>query len=726
MSSMEVPMHIRSSVTVSAATLALVASVACGDSFHDTQPTGTGGSAGTVQDASPGDDASGSGGASETGGSSGAGGAVATGGTSGGETGGAGTGGSGGGCAGATADCDNDPGNGCETAIDTVDNCGSCGAVCPSADHATATCESAKCGLQCMPGYGDCDNDPGNGCETAIDTVDNCGSCGAACPSADHATATCENATCGLQCTAGYGDCDNDPGNGCETAIDSVDNCGACGTVCSAAQHATATCEGGTQCGYACETSYLDCDQVSSNGCEVNKQSDVSNCGACGNKCTAPSNATAKCTSGACGFTCKTGFGNCNNQTVDGCEVDLTKTVEHCGACGQACPTPSNATPTCQASTCGFTCNAGYDDCDHNAGTGCEKQVLGTDIHNCGACGKECGTANGTPKCTAGVCSITCSSGYDDCNGKNADGCEVNLKTDAHNCGSCGHDCGGGSCSNGYCTAWLLAQETDAPRRITQYGDTVYWTLSDAIRRVSKSGGAVTSVQTGLTNAVDLAADATMVYWIETGSPGKVRKSLRTGGTITDVAKDVVLPRAIAVDDSFVYWATDTEVWKRGKSALIPVNLVTGASALYALHVGSGRVYFSSFAADGYIRYVPTTGGAVKDVVLHQNAVWEFGLDANGGVYFSPNSGKLLRVSSPGSSPVELATGLTPTVMAFAVDGSSVFVAEPAGKVLAQYPINGGAGVVRFTGDAPLDVTADDTTVYFIASGKKSIYAMVK
>ena len=665
-------MHIRSSATVSAATIALVALVACGDSFHDTQPTGTGGSAGTVEDASPG-----AGGSVATGGTSGGetGGAAGSAGTGGSETGGAATGGSGGGCVGATADCDNDPGNGCETPIDTPDNCGSCDVACPTADHATATCENATCGLQCMPGYGDCDNDPGNGCE--------------------------EPTT-------------------------SVDNCGACGTVCSAAPHATATCEGGTQCGYACETNYLDCDQASSNGCEVNKQSDVSNCGACGNKCTAPSNSTAKCTNGACGFTCKTGFGNCNNQTVDGCEVDVTKTVDHCGACGQACPTPSNATPTCQASTCGFTCKAGYDDCDHNAATGCEKQVLGTDVHNCGACGKECGTAHGTPKCTAGVCSITCSSGYDDCNGTNADGCEVNLKTDARNCGRCGHDCGGGTCSNGYCTAWLLAQETSTPKRIAQYGNTVYWTLTNAIRRVPKSGGTVSSVQTGLKYAWDLAVDASAIYWIEGGATGKVVKYNLFGGTTSNVATNVASLQAVEVDDTFVYWATSTEVWKKGKSSLIATNLVTNASDLMAMHVGSGRVYFSSFDPDGYIRYVPTTGGAVKDVALHQSSVVEFGLDASGGVYFSPSSGKLLYVSSTGSTTSQVATGLTPYVTAFAVDDSNVFVAEPASKVLAQYPINGGAGVVRFTGDMPTDVTADDTTIYFIDGGKKSIYAMVK
>jgi hypothetical protein len=50
-------------------------------------------------------------------------------------------------------------------------------------------------------------------------------------------------------------------------------------------------------------------------------------CGACGNNCTAlPSITSATCSSGACVIGgCQPGFGNCDGQSVDGCEVSQIK-----------------------------------------------------------------------------------------------------------------------------------------------------------------------------------------------------------------------------------------------------------------------------------------------------------------------------------------------------------------------------------------------------------------
>jgi hypothetical protein len=50
----------------------------------------------------------------------------------------------------------------------------------------------------------------------------------------------------------------------------------------------------------------------------------IDNCGACGNNCTQPPNAVRNtCARGFCSttFFCLLGFGNCNDDTTDGCEV---------------------------------------------------------------------------------------------------------------------------------------------------------------------------------------------------------------------------------------------------------------------------------------------------------------------------------------------------------------------------------------------------------------------
>ena len=52
-----------------------------------------------------------------------------------------------------------------------------------------------------------------------------------------------------------------------------------------------------------------------------------------------------------CNVACNTGFGNCNNDPADGCEVDTTSSPGACGACGQECLF-DNAQALCVNSNC--------------------------------------------------------------------------------------------------------------------------------------------------------------------------------------------------------------------------------------------------------------------------------------------------------------------------------------------------------------------------------------
>lgn len=364
------------------------------------------------------------------------------------------------GCPAGRGDCDDDPSNGCEVDLQgDLANCGACAAACGSA-NASAACDAGTCQIACDAGFGNCDGSAANGCETdLLADPASCSACGAACD-ATNGTASCSAGACGIGCSAGFADCDGDPANGCEVDLSTnAGHCGACGTVCGSVNGA-GTCSAGL-CVTSCDPGFASCDGSAANGCEVTLASDLANCGACGTTCSS-AGGTAACNAGACQIACSAGFADCDGSAATGCEVNLGGDPANCGACGTTC-NGTNGTATCSGSACGVTCNAGFGDCDGSAANGCEVSTA-TDVANCGACGTTCSSTNGTPSCDRGACAIQCSPGFANCDGGAGNGCEVNLQADLANCGACANacgtanatpSCGAGSCSLG-CNAGFL------------------------------------------------------------------------------------------------------------------------------------------------------------------------------------------------------------------------------------------------------------------------------
>jgi hypothetical protein len=368
-------------------------------------------------------------------------------------------------CLDGKGNCDGNAANGCETNLKTdADHCGACDSPC-NLKHATARCSGGICAVDtCTAPYADCDGDPTNGCETNTGTdSDSCGGCGLACP-AVNGTPSCVASACQISCTDGFADCDDDRSNGCEKKTDSdATNCGACGKVCDAG-NGTPRCNAGV-CGVSdCPAGFGDCDGDPKNGCEVNLTSDASNCKVCGSACVV-ANGTPSCAASACKVgSCDATHADCNGVLKDGCETNVSNDAANCGTCGTVC-TIGNASAKCEAKACKVnTCTPPWADCDGN-GTDCETNTS-SNVSNCGGCGSNglnCNTVygglNASGKCVASGCQLDkCAANFADCNGKpDVDGCEVNLKTASANCGACGTVCQAPSgttntCSGGTCT----------------------------------------------------------------------------------------------------------------------------------------------------------------------------------------------------------------------------------------------------------------------------------
>lgn len=112
-----------------------------------------------------------------------------------------------------------------------------------------------------------------------------------------------------------------------------------------------------------------------------------------------------------------------------------------------------NATATCAANKCAIaSCVQGYTDCDGNDANGCEIHTA-VDPNHCGLCTTKCSFANATAKCSGGSCAIdTCNTGTADCDKSSTNGCEANLMTETSHCGSCANACGASAqCNGGQC-----------------------------------------------------------------------------------------------------------------------------------------------------------------------------------------------------------------------------------------------------------------------------------
>ncbi|MGH7326911.1 MAG: hypothetical protein ACREJX_01045 [Polyangiaceae bacterium] len=276
----------------------------------------------------------------------------------------------------------------------------------------------------------------------------------------------------------------------------------------------------------------------------------------------------------------------------------------------------------------------------------------------------------------------------------------VDLATDGHNCGRCGHDCLGGGCNASMCVPVTIADHQDSPFGIAVDAQHVYWANNDvdasfASCPLAGCGDAGTTV---LLDQQYLPADV----FVAGG-----HLFMTTYGTYVDGTKGT----ALACDPNDC------------ASTLIKLSITETPSGPVAIVADTSTAYWTDNAG-GLVRSCPSTGCATPTTIATDVArgpwyglalaagsvFWTSGPPGDGGaVYSCAQSGcaSPTLISESGGSPFDLA-----------VDGTSVYWTTGAGGQVLRCPLAGcGANapvVIADNQGMPAGIAVDSSGIYWV------------
>jgi hypothetical protein len=101
------------------------------------------------------------------------------------------------------------------------------------------------------------------------------------------------------------------------------------------------------------------------------------------------------------------------------------------------------------------SCQSGYGDCNGIIADGCEVSLL-DNVDHCNRCGVQCPVLQGAESsCRDGLCYGLCRDGQANCDGIMDNGCEADLENSVQHCGRCGAPCrlehAESTCVRGHC-----------------------------------------------------------------------------------------------------------------------------------------------------------------------------------------------------------------------------------------------------------------------------------
>ncbi len=280
---------------------------------------------------------------------------------------------------------------------------------------------------------------------------------------------------------------------------------------------------------------------------------------------------------------------------------------------------------------------------------------------------------------------------------------------------------------NGY-TLKRLATGLGSPSALAVDSSHAYLLVSypqPSITRVPFDGGPATSIASS-PEPSDLAIDSTNVYWTdEAFDGGAVLSIAKTGGAISTLASGLLSPGPIAVQGSALYWTSAPSGGVPCDAGCAPslLTMATAGGTVSTLYAGpassfpdaivahGSSVYLST--SDGRIVEVPDDGGASK--LLRYEVTTNEGIAADDtDVYWVDTAGNVMKIPLDGGSAEVLA--YSQQTGSIAVDSTGVYWPNSAGgtgTLMMVHP-DGGTPVTLATGLAyPQGVALGSSNVYW-------------
>jgi DNA-binding beta-propeller fold protein YncE len=315
----------------------------------------------------------------------------------------------------------------------------------------------------------------------------------------------------------------------------------------------------------------------------------------------------------------------------------------------------------------------------------------------------------------------------------------VGSMTDPRNCGACGHDCEGGSCTGGECQPFVLKSGVNAFDVVSD-GTTLYWVDGKTGGSVGRCG-ATTCTPSAIVSArpmpIRVALDAAgILFWTEYGTGTTTDGSVWTlaGSTPTPIATHRYAPEGIFADTSYVYWAevNANELVRDARSGGVPTMFGgTQQGPVGIVLDGAGRAYWTA-SNGGTVDTCPVANcaAATTSLVSGRTSPWGIAIDATY-LYFTEltASGSVMRCDHGGGALTMLGGGPQSSPLRIVSDGTHVYwTNEGSGP--------GTGSVMRCTDTtcapiatglaSPAGIAVDARAIYYGTMGDSTIWKVVK